>query len=90
MPFGLQGASATFEQLIDQVIHRVDFAAAYLDDLIVFSSTFEKRITHLWTILRLRKASHTVKAKKCELGVAQCIWDMWLEMELSDPKKANF
>ena len=48
MPFGPQGAPATFQQLIDQVIHRVDFAAAYLDDKIVFSSTLRS------TLLRFR------------------------------------
>ena len=73
MPFGLQGAPATFQRLIDQVIHGVDFAAAYLDDLIVFCSTFEEHITHIRTIFeRLRKAGLTVKAKKCEVGAAQC------------------
>ena len=73
MPFGLQGALATFQRLIDQVIHGIDFAAAYLDDRIVFSSTLEEHIDHLKSIFeRLSKAGLTVKAKKCELGAAQC------------------
>ena len=65
MPFGLQGAPATFQLLIDQVIHGIDFAAAYLGDLIVFSSTLEEHMDHLKSILmRLSKAGLTVKAKK--------------------------
>ena len=73
MPFGLQGAPATFQRLIDRIIQGVDFAAAYLDDLIVFSSTFDEHLAHLQTVFeRLRKAGLTLKAKKCELGAAQC------------------
>ena len=38
MPFGLQGAPATFQRLMDRVIQGMqDYAAAYLDDLIIFS-----------------------------------------------------
>ena len=73
MPFGLQGAPATFQRLIDRVIHVIDIAAAYLDNLIVFSSTLEEHINHLKSIFeRLSKAGPTVEAKKCELGAVQC------------------
>ena len=34
MPFGLKKAPATFQRLMDRVIHGLDFAAAYSDDLI--------------------------------------------------------
>ena len=46
MPFGLQGAPATFQRLIDRIIQGADFAAAYLDNLIVFSSTFDEHLAH--------------------------------------------
>ena len=36
MSFGLQGAPATFQRLMDHVIRGLKFAAAYLDDLIFF------------------------------------------------------
>ena len=39
MPFGLKGAPATFQRLMDHVIHGLDIAAAYLDDLIIFSES---------------------------------------------------
>ena len=35
MPFGLQGAPATFQRLMDKVLHGMEeFAVAYLDDVV--------------------------------------------------------
>ena len=52
MPFGLQGAPATFQRLMDQVLHGVgDFAAAYLDDIVIFSETWEDHLTHARSVL---------------------------------------
>ena len=40
MPIGLYGAPATFQLMMDQVIKGMHkFASAYLDDLIIFSTT---------------------------------------------------
>ena len=37
MPFGLSGAPSTFQQMMDSLIKdKYNFAAAYLDDLIIF------------------------------------------------------
>lgn len=63
MPFGLQGAPATFQHLMDQVLRGVgDFAAAYLDDIVIFSETWEDHLTHVRSVLsRLQKSGHTAK-----------------------------
>ncbi|KAL5489194.1 hypothetical protein EMCRGX_G018260 [Ephydatia muelleri] len=46
MPFGLQGAPATFQRLMDRIVKGCEsFAAAYLDDLIIF--TFRQLKTQL-------------------------------------------
>ena len=75
MPFGLQGAPATFQRLMDRVIQGLDFAAAYLDDLVIFSSTWEEHLLHLRSILeRLREAGLTAKAKKCVFGASECAY----------------
>ena len=76
MPFGLQGAPATFQRLMDRVIQGLgDFSAAYLDDLIVFSETWAEHLQHVRTILqRLREAGLTAKARKCHFGADHCVY----------------
>ena len=52
-----------------------DFAAAYLDDLIIYSGTWENHLQHLTIILQqLRKANLTVKPQKCQLGMTECVY----------------
>ena len=75
MPFGLQGAPATFQRLMDRVIQGLDFAAAYLDDLIIFSSTWEEHLQHIQSVLeKLKEAGLTAKAKICEFGASECAY----------------
>ena len=43
------------------------FALAFIDDIIVFSETFEDHIKHLGEVFeRLRKANLRLKISKCE------------------------
>jgi len=76
MPFGLQGAPATFQRLMDKVVRGMEqFTAAYLDDLIIYSESWEDHLNHISQVLqRLREAGLTVKAKKCQLGMRECIY----------------
>ena len=76
MPFGLQGAPATFQRLMDRVIQGLgEYSAAYLDDLIVFSHSWTEHLSHLRSVFeRLRAAGLTAKAKKCQLGMSQCVY----------------
>ena len=74
MPFGLCGAPATFQRLMDQVIRgKQKFARAYLDDLVIFSHTWEEHLDHLSQIFQcLFDAGLTVKLKKCQFGMSKC------------------
>ena len=73
MPFGLSGAPATFQRMMDQILSGLQFSAAYLDDLVVFSDTWEEHLKHLRNILeRLKSAGLTAKLKKCQFGMAEC------------------
>ena len=76
MPFGLSGAPSTFQQMMDSLIKdKHHFAAAYLDNLIIFSNTWEDHMQHLRTIRQqLHRANLTVKPQKCQLGMAECVY----------------
>ena len=74
MPFGLQGVPATFQRMMDRLIQGLEgFTAAYLDDLVVYSSTWEEHLQHLRQVFScLQEASLTAKPKKCQFAMKQC------------------
>ena len=74
MPFGLQGAPSTFQRMMDSLLVGMqDFAAAYLDDLVIFSRSWPEHMLHLRRVLqKLREADLTVKQKKCQLAMSRC------------------
>ena len=76
MPFGLYGAPAIFQQMMDQVIRGMHkFASAYLDDLIIFSTMWEDHLTHLRAVLsRLQELGLTTKPSKCQFGMTECTY----------------
>ena len=76
MPFGLKGAPATFQRLMDKVINGLqEFSAAYLDDIVIFSNTWEAHTKHLRAVLqRLRMAGLTGKPSKCQFAQRECTY----------------
>ena len=74
MPFGLQGAPATFQRMVDKILNGLnDFAGAYIDDVIVFSRSWSEHLQHLETVLRkIQQAGLTIKRKKCQFAMAEC------------------
>ena len=76
MPFGLSGAPSTFQRMMNILLK--DFhslAAAYIDDIVVFSDTWEDHLKHLDAILHtLQEANLTVKESKCRLARRDCIY----------------
>ncbi|KAJ8277939.1 hypothetical protein GJAV_G00081910 [Gymnothorax javanicus] len=73
LPFGLHGAPATFQRLMDEVLRGLSgFAAAYLDDIVIYSATWEEHLEHLRTVLdRLHSAGLTVNPSKCVFAAAE-------------------
>ena len=71
MPFGLRNAAQSFQRFMDQVLQDLDFAYAYLDDLIA-SSNHNEHILHLHTVLK-QFSDHgiVINPSKCEFGVPQ-------------------
>ena len=72
MPFGLHNAAQTFQRFIDQVLHGLPFAYAYLDDLLIASASTEEHHAHLRQILqRLSDHGLVLNPAKCVFGVSE-------------------
>lgn len=42
MAFVLSNTLSTFQRLIDRYLKKLDFCRAYIDDIVIFSDTFEE------------------------------------------------
>ena len=71
MPFGLCNAPATFQRMMDLVLADLKWTTClvYLDDVIVFSTTFSQHLERLESVLRcIQEAGLTLKSSKCQFG----------------------
>jgi hypothetical protein len=74
MPFGLMSAPATFQRAIDVVLRTVRFQCAltYVDDIVIYSSTFEQHLADLSRVLKLLDdAGISLKLPKCSFAAPQ-------------------
>ena len=70
MPFGLQNAPATFQRLMTMCLGELNYSTCllYLDDIIVFSSTFDEHIERLDQVFTcLLQHGLKLKPQKCHL-----------------------
>ena len=69
-PCGVHGAPATFLRMMDHLLRpRQAYTAAYIDDIIIHSDSWDVHIRQLWAVLgELRKAGLTANPAKCHLG----------------------
>ena len=76
IPFGLSGAPATFQRLMDRVLKGTNkFTGVYLDDIIIYGDTWTEHLENVKTILqRIQQAGLTIKLKKCKFGMAECTY----------------
>ncbi|GFT50535.1 retrovirus-related Pol polyprotein from transposon 17.6 [Trichonephila clavipes] len=68
MPFGLCNAPATFERMMDNLLRHFKWTMClcYLDDIIVFSETFEDHLIRLRLVLKcLQEVGLKLNSKKC-------------------------
>ena len=72
MPFGLTNSPATFQRAMDILLSpfRWKWRLLYLDDIIIFSKSWQEHIVHVDEILSvLEKAGVKLKLRKCECFV---------------------
>ena len=70
MPFGVKNAPACFQTLMQRVLAEVtEFSTAYMDDVVIYSPTWEDHVVHVNQVLELiGKAGLTVNPRKCCWG----------------------
>jgi len=74
MPFGLKNAPATFQRLMNRILQPIigKFCAVYLDDIIIYSTTFLDHLDHTKQVFqRLRDANLKIKMKKCSFALQE-------------------
>ena len=74
MSFGLKGAPSTFQRLMDEVLVGTDdYATAYLDDVVIYSATWDQHLRDLEDIFKKSTAAGlTMKRSKCQFAKAEC------------------
>ena len=70
MPFGVKNSSAVFQSLMTELLKDCEsFARLYMDDIVIYSSTWEEYKDHVRRVLDcLRQAGLTANPAKCKWG----------------------
>jgi len=70
MPFGVMNAPAIFQELMQDILRDdAGYCTPYMDDIIVFSESWEQHTQHIRQVLeKLRTAGLTANPKKCRWG----------------------
>lgn len=69
MPFGLMNAPISFQTVMTHILRGINFkfCLVYVDDILVFSQSFEYHISHLEQVFsRLRDANLKLNPEKCD------------------------
>lgn len=72
MPFGLKNSPAIFQRIFSGIIRRnnlSDFCTNYIDDILIYSKTFEEHMTHLEALVQaIEKEGFKLKFIKCNFA----------------------
>ena len=66
MPFDLKNTPSVFQRLMNSMLtNMASFAAAYIDDIVIFSTNFEEHLNHQEAVFtRLEETGLILKPKK--------------------------
>lgn len=70
MPFGLSGATSTFQRLMHIILESENWKSCliYIDDVIIYAKTFKEHLDRVKIVLqRLKEAGVKLSPKKCHL-----------------------
>ena len=71
MPFGLRNAAQTFQHFIDTVLRGLSFSYAYIDDVLIASTSEEEHKHHLRLVFEcFKEYGVLIHPSKCEFGVS--------------------
>ena len=74
LPFGLCNSPSTFQRLMEHILRGLNWKTCliYIDDIIVFSTSFRDHLQHLEEVFRrLRQANVKLKPSKCSFARSQ-------------------
>ncbi len=75
MAFGMRNAPSTFQRLMRIVLGGVENCEAYLDDIVIYSSSWDEHVISLREVFsRLAGASLTLNLAKCEFAKATVVY----------------
>ena len=72
LPFGLKVAHRLFQQFMDTMLESLDFAIAYLDDILIKSENNNQHFDHIKEVMRMIDGyGFKLSSEKCEFFMSQ-------------------
>lgn len=73
LPFGLRNSPAIFQRILSGIIRKNgldEFCCNYIDDILIFSKTFEEHVMHLEALMKaIEKEGFRLKFVKCNFAM---------------------
>ena len=75
MPFGMRNAASTFQRLMWMVTKDLEGCVIYLDDIVIFSDTWEEHVNRIEALFkRLKDAGLVVNLSKSEFAKSEVLY----------------
>ena len=72
MPFGLRNAAQTFQRYMDNIFRQCNYAFVYIDDILIFSDTYENHLSHIESLFSLLHVNNLkISLDKCVFCVPE-------------------